>query len=365
MEMYAKYADLLINYSLELRKGERLLISSSHLAEPLIGEVYKAALLAGGHPVLLIDLPEVEKTMLDYGNDSQIAYANPFFKTGMDEFETYLNIRAPFNLRELQNVDGDKQKMRTQANKPAMQSYFKRTGSGEMRRSLCQFPTVAAAQEAGMSLSEYSNFVFGACYLLEENPIGKWLEVRKFQQRIVDVLNGKSDIHYRGPDIDIRFSTKGRTWINSDGKANMPSGEVFTAPVENSVNGHIRFSFPGVFMGNEVEDIRLEVKDGVVIKWTAKKGKDFLDRIFNIDDGSRRFGEAAVGTNYGINRFTKNILFDEKIGGTIHMAVGQSYHQCGGKNDSSIHWDMIANMRDGGEIIADGELVYKNGEFLI
>lgn len=365
MDIYSKYADLLIHYSLELKKGDRLLITSSYLAEPLVREVYKSALRAGGHPVLLIDLPEIEKSLLDLGTDEQIDYTNPFFKTGMEEFETFLNIRAPYNLRELQNVDGNRQKRRTQANKPVMQTYFARTGSGAMRRSLCQFPTPAAAQDAGMSVGEYRDFVFNACYLNYENPIDKWLEVRKFQQRIVDVLDKRSNIRYVGPDIDIRFSTKGRTWINSDGRANMPSGEVFTAPVEDSVNGKIRFSFPGVFMGNEVEDIRLEVKDGVVVKWTAKKGQEFLDRIFSIDEGSKRFGEAAIGTNMGIQRFTRNILFDEKIGGTIHMAIGQSYHQCGGKNDSSIHWDMIADMTNGGEIYADDELIYKNGNFLV
>jgi aminopeptidase len=180
----------------------------------------------------------------------------------------------------------------------------------------------------------------------------------------VDHLNQCAGIHYRGPGIDIRFSCKGRTWINSDGRTNMPSGEVFTSPVEDSVNGTIHFSYPAVYMGREVEGVTLWVKDGEVYKWEARRGKKFLDEVFSIE-GARRFGEAAVGTNYRIDRFTKNILFDEKIGGTVHMAIGQSYAQAGGKNQSSIHWDMIADMREGGEIFADGELIYQGGKFLL
>jgi aminopeptidase len=213
-------------------------------------------------------------------------------------------------------------------------------------------------------LKEYEDFVFNACNLYHDDPIAEWKKLSKRQQSIVNHLNRCTKVHYKGKDIDISFSTEGRTWINSDGKTNMPSGEVYTAPVEDSVNGVVRFSHPSIYMGTEVEDIRLEVKDGEVIKWDAKRGKEFLDQIFDIP-GARRFGEAAVGTNFNIQQFTKNILFDEKIGGTIHMAIGQSYHQCGGKNNSSVHWDMIADMTNGGEIFADGQKVYENGQFTI
>lgn len=241
---------------------------------------------------------------------------------------------------------------------------MQRTGTYDLRRNLCQFPTQAGAQEAGMSLKEYENFIFQSCYLFEDDPIQAWKNVSKMQQGIVDHLNKCSHVRYKGNDIDISFSCAGRTWINSDGKTNMPSGEVYTAPVENSVNGTIRFSYPSLYMGQEAEDVTLWVKDGVVEKWEARRGKDLLDQVFAIP-GARVFGEAAVGTNMNIQRMTKNILFDEKIGGTIHMAVGQSYPQCGGKNESSVHWDMITDMTQGGEIYADNELIYQNGKFLI
>lgn len=214
-----------------------------------------------------------------------------------------------------------------------------------------------------MSLEEYEHFVYDACKLNDPDPVKSWKNVRRAQQQIVDLLNQRTDIRYVGEGIDIRFNTKGRTWINSDGQTNMPSGEVYTSPLEDSVNGTVHFSFPAVYMGHEVEGVTLWVKDGLVEKWEALRGKAFLDEVFQIP-GARRFGEAAVGTNYGIKQFTKNILFDEKIGGTIHMAIGQSYLQTGGKNESTVHWDMIGDMSNGGAIFADGEKIYENGRFL-
>jgi aminopeptidase len=180
----------------------------------------------------------------------------------------------------------------------------------------------------------------------------------------VDHLNQCREVRYCHPDFDIRFSCAGRTWINSDGRANMPSGEVFTSPVEDSVNGSIRFSFPAIQLGRVVEGIRLEVKNGEIVHWQAEQGGDVLDEVFSMP-GARYFGEAAIGTNRNIQQVTRNILFDEKIGGSVHMAIGQSYYQCGGKNKSDVHWDMITDMKQGGEIFADGKLIYRNGDFLI
>ena len=184
------------------------------------------------------------------------------------------------------------------------------------------------------------------------------------QQRFVDKLNAATTVRYFSKHTDLTFSTAGRTWINSDGQSNMPSGEVFTSPVEDSANGHVHFTLPCIYRGNEVEGVTLWVKNGFIERWEARRGQEFLDEIFEIE-GSRRFGEAAIGTNYDIQKQTKNILFDEKIGGTFHLAIGQSYLQTGGKNQSSVHWDMISDMTDGGQIFADGELIYENGRFLI
>ncbi len=361
--MLAKYAKLLVHYCVELKEGERLFVSTTTLAEPLVREIWREALKVGA--IVEVDLSFREKGRILYeeANERQLQHVPPLYKLAMEEFDAYLNIMAPFNLREDQNVDKAKTSIRREAMKEVSKIYFERTATRSLKRNLCQYPTLANAQEAGMSLEEYEKFVFDACRLFEDDPAAAWLGVRKSQQRIVDLLNKREKVRYRGEGLDITFSTKGRIWMNSDGQTNMPSGEVYTSPVEDSVNGVIHFTYPVVYAGHEVEGITLWVKDGEVEKWEAKRGKDLLDNIFQLP-GARRFGEAAIGTNYKIDRFTKNILFDEKIGGTVHMAIGQSYLQTGGKNQSSIHWDMIADMKDGGEIFADGEKIYEGGQFL-
>jgi aminopeptidase len=376
MNILSKYAHLLVNYCLEIKEGEKLFIQTTTLAEPLVKEVYREALRAGA-AVVETDLifREKSRTFMTEANEEQLKSISPFYKMAMETFDAYLHIRAPFNLREDANVaskhdnlNGNSAKIRGEAMKAVSNTYFERTAKrgqiGGMKRNLCQFPTDAAAQEAGMCLSDYEHFVFNACKLYEDNPTEAWLEVRRSQQRIVDHLNRCQSVRYVGENMDISFSTDGRIWMNSDGQTNMPSGEVYTSPVEDSVNGQVHFSYPCLYNGHEVEGVTLWVKDGYIEKWEARQGKDFLDKIFDIE-GTRRFGEAAIGTNYGINRMTKNILFDEKIGGTIHMAIGQSYLQTGGKNQSSVHWDLITDMTKGGEIWADGELIYKNGHFTL
>ena len=362
--MLKKYADLLVNYCLEIQPGERCFIRSTTLAEPLIKEVYQAILHAGGYPEVEMIFDGKAKHFLDQASEEILKMPPTLYREAMTKFEAFLVIRAPFNLKELQNVDNARQKIRQNALLPLQQLYSERTADRSLKRNLCQYPTNAAAQAAGMSLDEYQKFVYHACRLDEADPRAAWLEVRKEQQHIVDYLNQCKHIIYKGQDIDISFSVEGRSWINSDGKTNMPSGEVFSAPVEESVNGTIRFSYPSVFRGHDVEDVTLWVKDGYIEKWEAKSGITLLNEIFKID-GARYFGEVAIGTNYNIQKRTRNILFDEKIGGSIHMAVGQTYYQAGGKNKSLIHWDMITNMKDGGEIWADGTKIYESGQFLI
>lgn len=361
-----KYAALLVNYCLEVKANETVYISSSYLAEPLLKEVVKEVYKAGGNPALNIELNLGDANVLKLGEKQQLEWVNPMRKVAFETFDCYLNIRAPFAKGddEQEPVDNEKFKIFQEAQKELNNLYFERTGNGSMRRCLCQYPTLAGAEDAEMSLEEYEKFVFQSCYLYDENPVEKWLEVRQNQAAYVERLNRAKNVHYKGPNIDIQFSVEGRKWMNSDGRANMPSGEVFSAPVEDSVNGKVYFSYPGIYMGKDVEGVSLEVKNGEIISWEAEKGQDVLDKVFSIP-GAKFFGEVAVGTNFNIQRTTRNILFDEKIGGSIHMAVGQSYKQCGGKNESTIHWDMITDMKNGGEIFADGELIYKNGRFLV
>ncbi len=364
-DLLKKYAALLVHYCLRIQPGDKVFISTTLLAEPLVREVYREALEAGA-ALVECDLAfrERERMLLIHGSPAALRTPPALMQMAVETFDAYLNIRAPYNLRELQSVPTDRQALRQEALGPVNKTYFERIADRRLRRNLCQYPTDAAAQEAGMSSSEYETFVFQACKLFEKNPIDAWLRLRAEQQRIVEHLNRCQTIRYIGPGTDLTFSTAGRTWINSDGQNNMPSGEVFTSPVEDSAQGVVRFTYPALYQGQEVEGVTLWMKDGYIEKWEARKGQDFLDYIFTLP-GTRRLGEAAIGTNYAIDRMTKNILFDEKIGGTIHLAIGQSYLQCGGKNESPIHWDLITDMTQGGEIWADGEQIYQNGRFLL
>lgn len=362
-DLLKKYADLIVDYSLYLKKGEKVFVNTTTIAEPLLKHLQAAITKVGAHADYFIQFEGQEKSFLANANDEQLTRTNPFKLKAMQEYDAYLGIAAPHDLFETKGISNDKLSIRKKASYEINKVYNERLGV-DFKRTSCLFPNQANADLAEMSLEEYEEFVFNAMHLYEEDPAAEWQKLSDFQQRIVDILNTKKHFRYKSPDFDIEFSTDGRIWENSDGKNNMPSGEVFTSPVEESVNGKIRFSFPAYYQGNTVEDVTLTVKDGKVVEYSAKSGQDYLDEIFAID-GARYFGEVAIATNKQIQRHTKNILFDEKIGGTVHMAIGQSYYKCGGKNTSSVHWDMIADMKNGGQIFADGELIYENGYFII
>ncbi len=362
MNLVEKYAKLLVHYSLDLKKGEKLLVRSSTLAEPLVREVFREATKIGVEVDVDIDFRERYKIFMSEASDALLKKPSYLYEIAVKNFDAMLTIRAPYNLMENIGIDQEKLKKRKDALRPIQSHYNKRTSEGSLKRSLCQWPTQASAQMAKMSLEDYQKFVFNACHLYADDPAKEWEKIREKQQKIVDLLNQKDKIQYKSNKTDISFSVKDRIWINSDGRNNMPSGEVFTGPIETSVNGVVHFDYPSVFMGHPVEGITLWVEKGIVQKWEAKKGSELLDRIMQIE-GARMFGEVAIGTNYNIQEPTGNILFDEKIGGTIHMALGQSYFNTGGRNESSIHWDMISSMRQG-QIYADGEMIYENGQFL-
>lgn len=355
------YAHLLVNYCVSLQAGERLFVSSTVQAAPLITEIKKEVLKAGGHLEYSLSVEGSTAAMRDYGSVEQFAYIPALYKSAIEEFEAYINIRAPFSLREEPPAPALRDAGR-EAMGPILKTYFERTADRRLKRSICVFPCPALAEEAEMSLTEYTAFVAKATKIDQLDPRAAWLEVRKRQQAVVDHMNSCTTFRYVNDRTDISFTTKGRTWINSDGQTNMPSGEVYTSPEEDSANGHIYFDYPAIRNGKTVQGVTLTVKDGEIVKWEAESGQKVLDETFEIP-GTRRFGEAAVGTNYTIDRFSKNILFDEKIGGTVHMAIGQSYAVAGGKNESTVHWDMIADMKNGGIIYADGQEIYRNGRF--
>lgn len=362
MPDYSAYAHLLVNYCVSLQPGERLFVQSTTLAAPLVKEIYRAALNAGGHCEYHLAVEGQLEILFAEGNDDQLTYLPTLYGKAIREFEAYINIRAPFDLR-VTAANADRKAIRQAAMQPLIKTYFERTGDLRLKRSLCLFPCPALAKEADMSLAEYTAFVFKGCKLDQPDPQAAWLAVRHKQQAIVDHLNGCTRFRYVNERTDIRFTTNGRTWINSDGRTNMPSGEVYTSPEEDSVEGHIFFDYPAIRNGQEVRGVTLRVKGGEIQSWHAEQGQEVLDETFALP-GTRRFGEAAIGTNYDIDRFSKNILFDEKIGGTVHMAIGQSYLQCGGKNESPVHWDMIADMTKNGTIYADDKIIYRNGQFL-
>jgi aminopeptidase len=360
-----KMAKVLVNYSLNLQKGEVFAISANTISEPLMLAMYKEALLAGANPIMAPIIGEASELLLKYGSDEQLAYVNPVEKLVFENFDAMLTVWGEQNTKSLSNIDPSRMSKRSKARTGVMKTYMDRMGNGTFKWCGTQFPTYSAAMDADMSLLEYEEFVFDACFLNHEDPVAEWKKFHDIQEKYVEYLNTKSHFEVKSKDSHITFSTEGRKWVNCDGRINFPDGEIYTSPIEDSINGVVRFSFPAIYMGREVEDVELTFKDGKVVKATAKKGEDFLHSVLDTDAGARMVGEFAIGTNNNIKKFTKNILFDEKLGGTIHIAIGGGFPEIGGKNESAIHWDLICDMKDGGEIYADGELFYKEGKFII
>jgi aminopeptidase len=358
------YAKLMVNYSLGVDEGNEVLIAGSHLAAPLVREMYREVLFSGGHPRTNIGVDGLAEILFKEGSDEQLSYVSSATWNDVEKIDCLLQVHSPQNTKALAGVDPARMRINQQAHAKVIERYFERDAAGELNWSLCQFPTHAAAQEANMSLDEYYNFVLEACKVNQEDPVAAWREVEQKQERICAYLTQKKDFHVKAQGTDLGYCAEGRTWVNCCGKRNMPDGEVFTGPIEDSVSGHITFSFPGIFMGKEIEGIRLEFKGGRVVDAAAEKGEDLLHTLLDTDQGSRLVGEAAIGTNYSITAFTKNMLFDEKIGGTCHFAVGRSLPESGGVNQSSIHWDMLCDLRSGGTYTADGEVFYENGHFV-
>jgi len=361
-----KAAEVMVNYSVAIQPGDLVMIHLYEpLAQPLALAVYKRVLEAGGHVIFRMAPSGADEVLYKYASDEQLDVGDPTFKWLMENIDVRIAIRAPSNTKALSNVDPAKIARVQKANHPAMQAFMERQGTGEMRWVLTQYPTQASAQDAEMSLSEYEDFVYGACMVNEPDPVAYWQQKSAEQQRLIDWLKGKEQMQVRGENIDLTLSIKDRVFINADGKRNFPDGEIYTGPVEDSVNGWVRFTYPAIYNSREVNGVELYFENGKVVKATAEKGEEYLNSVLDTDAGARYLGEFAIGTNTGIQKFTRNILFDEKIGGTVHMAVGAGYPNTGSKNESAVHWDMICDMRSGGEIIVDGELFYKDGEFQV
>ena len=362
-----KMADVITNYSMAVQPGDKVLIrSTSPAGEPLAQALYQAALRAGGTAFTYIHLRD-EKSLAIEATDKPdlLAAINPMLKLMYETCDVIVRIEASENPQSLSNYPADLQRACAQSLAPIMKIQMDREGNGTLRRCTTQFPTQGYAQAAGMSLRQYERFVLEACKVHLDDPVAAWRKIEKAQQRLVDFLAGKKRLHVRGQNIDLELSIEGRTFENACGHANFPDGEIFTGPVENSVNGWVKFTYPAYYQGNEVQGIQLTFEDGVVTGATAQKNESFLLSTLDTDKGARRLGEFAIGTNHDIQRFTGSILFDEKIGGTFHLALGQGYLQTGSVNASAIHWDLICDMRAGGVLEVDGQIFYRDGEFLV
>ena len=288
-----------------------------------------------------------------------------FYKKVIEEFDVLISILSRSNTQSSANLDSSKIGISSGAHSGVTTTYFERMASGELRRVLTQFPTQGYAQNAEMSLDEFEEYVFSTAYCDIDDPVKEWQKISNEQQKIVDYLAGKKKVVIKGPHVELTMSIEGRTFINCAGKVNMPDGEIFTGPVENSVNGWIHFTYPDYGPGGDITGIELEFVDGKVDKASATKNEKTLLECLDRDSGARYVGEFGIGTNKRVNNFIKNMLFDEKIEGTIHFALGHGYPESGSKNESSIHWDLLCDMKDGGQIIVDDELIYEAGDFLI
>ena len=360
-----KWADVLVDYSVEVASGQTVAIQGGIAAAPLLDEIYRATLARGGHPVLMPTLDATDAHLLRTGTDDQLTFVSPVERFAREQADVYIRVMAETNTKRLSAVDPARQALHRQARRDLFDAFMRRAGDGALDWTLTLYPTDAYAQDADMGTADFTEFVLAACKLDQPDPVAAWLDLKAEQQRLIDWLDGKQEVHLLGPEIDLTLSIVGRTWINSDGKRNFPSGEIFTGPVEDSVNGTIRFSFPVVTAGREISDIRLRFVDGKVVEASAAKNEDFLIQTLDTDDGARYLGEFAFGTNFSITRFTKNILFDEKIGGTVHMAVGSGYPETGSTNTSAVHWDMICDLRQGGRVDVDGQPFMRDGSFVV
>ncbi|MBA3873494.1 MAG: aminopeptidase [Anaerolineae bacterium] len=360
-----RLANVLVDYACDVKPGMWVGILGDVNTLPALRAVYAEVLRYGGNPSVFISDETMARQFAREATDDQIAWLDPSMSLYYEKADIYIRVGSSNNTRAMTNVDAKRVQKIAAARKSWLDTRLTRSAKLDFEWVGTWYPTEASAQEANLSLEEYENFIYGSMFLDHEDPAGEWRKLSAEQQFKVDWLKGKKDVKLQGPNADITLSIEGRTFINSDGHKNMPSGEIFTGPVEDSVNGWIRFDYPSIVAGRAVSGIELKFENGKVVNAKAETNDDLLQAQLNTDAGARYLGEFAIGTNFGINRFTGNILFDEKIGGTIHMAIGMGYPETGSHNRSAVHWDMICDMRNNSTIHVDGELFYQNGQFVV
>ena len=358
-------AQILVRYSTRVAKGEVCVIQSSTSAEALVLAVYEEVLRAGGLPIVQLSPEGAAAAFYALASEEQLDWISPPATWQAENADVRIAIMGDVNSRELSQVDPKLQARVARARKPLMETSMRRSATGEHRWSLTLFPTHAYASEAGMSLSAYEDFYYAACLATDRDPLTAWQRQSDEVKRLAEWMEGREEVRISGPGTDVTLNVAGRTFIPCVGEHNMPDGEFFTGPLEDSAEGEIAFSFPATYGGREVAGVRFRFEGGRVVDASAERGEDFLLEILDTDDGARRLGELGIATNYGIATATKEILLDEKIGGTVHLAIGMSYPETGGTNDSAVHWDMVCDLREGGSITVDGIELQRDGRFVV
>ncbi len=360
----SKLAKLLVEYSVSIKDGDEVLIRAGIEALPLLRELVKEVVSRGAYPHIMLNDGVLQEAFYRYAKENVLKHLSPIEKFIMEKIDASISIISSNHTKPLISIKPEKIRMKRAATRELNEIFMKRQAKGELRWVVSIYPTYALAQEAGMGPIEYEEFAYKACMVDREDPINEWKKQAEKQEKIIKLLSRIDELRVVAGETDLTLKVGGRTWINDDGKHNMPGGEVFSAPVEDSVEGVVKFDYPAVWGGIEVEGAKMIFKRGEVVEVHAEKGEDKLKEILKTDDGAKRLGEVAFGLNYSINRATKQILFDEKIGGTMHLALGAAYPETGGKNKSAIHWDFILDLKRG-KVYGDGDLIYENGRFLL
>lgn len=364
-----KLADVIVNYSTGVKKGNLVRLTGDPIAMPLLEAIYEKCIKAGANVHFKCSPDSLQEIFYEHASDEQLKFVSPLAIEEINKIDVSIGLWAETNTKSLTRVDPQKQATASSARKPIFKVFMQRAAEGSLKWCGTLYPTQASAQDAEMSLSQYEDFVFNAGLLHLDDPVAAWQEIETRQQRVVDYLNGKKEVHFKtDAGTDLLVNVEGMTWINCCGRENFPDGEVFTGPNLNApdggVNGIVKYSFPAVHNGREVHDIELTFEKGRVVNAKASRNHDFLLSMLDMDAGARNLGEIAIGTNYAITEYSKNTLFDEKIGGTFHAAVGAGYPESGNTNESGLHWDMVCDLRPGGTISVDGEVISRNGKFV-
>jgi aminopeptidase len=358
-------ADILVDYSTRVKERDLVAIRGSYVAEPLMLAIYERCLERGAHPMIRASIPAAEPLFYKLAQDHQLEHIWETDKWLNQHLDVSFSIISDLNTRQLSRVDPAKQVKTAQARRPLLDNFFKRAAAGEVRWNVTLFPTEAHAMEAEMSLADYEDFYYAACLVEAEDPVAEWKKVAERHQRLITWMEGRGEVHLEGEGTDLYLDVSGRTWLPADGKENFPDGEIFTGPIETKTRGHVTYSFPAIYGGVAVEGIRLDFEEGQIVEAKADRNENFLIKTLDTDPGARILGEIGIGTNYGIDMFTGEILLDEKIGGTVHLAVGASYPESGGVNESAVHWDMVCDLRKGGRITVDGDVLMEDGKLLV